>query len=54
MNIISIIPARGGSKGVPKKNIKKFLDKPLVAHTIEYSLSSKLVTETYVTTDDQK
>ena len=47
MNIISIIPARGGSKGVPKKNIKKFLDKPIVAHTIEYSLSSKLVTETY-------
>ncbi len=54
MNIISIIPARGGSKGVPKKNIKKFLDKPLVAHTIEYSLSSKLVTETYVTTDDSE
>lgn len=54
MNIISIIPARGGSKGVPKKNTKKFLDKPLIAHSIEYSLSSKLVTETYVTTDDSE
>ncbi len=52
MKIISIIPARGGSKGLPKKNIKKFLNKPLICHSIEYSQSSKNVTETYVSTDD--
>ena len=52
MNIISIIPARGGSKGIPKKNIKKFLDLPLITHSINYSLSSKNITKTYVSTDD--
>lgn len=35
MEIIAIIPARGGSKGVPKKNIKPLLGKPLIAWTIE-------------------
>ena len=54
MKIISIIPARGGSKGVPKKNIKRFLNKPLISHSIEYSQSSKKIIETYVSTDDLK
>lgn len=52
MKIISIIPARGGSKGVPKKNIKRFLNKPLISHSIEYSQSSKKIIQTYVSTDD--
>ncbi len=52
MIIISIIPARGGSKGIPKKNIKKFLGIPLINHSIKYSLSSKKITKTFVTTDD--
>ena len=52
MNIISIIPARGGSKGLPKKNIKQFLGEPLIVHSINYSLSSTRINTTYVTTDD--
>tara|TARA_B100000700_G_C14938680_1_gene805653 strand:+ start:649 stop:1323 length:675 start_codon:yes stop_codon:yes gene_type:complete len=52
MKIISIIPARGGSKGIPKKNIKKILDLPLITHSINYSLSSNKITTTYVSTDD--
>ena len=52
MKIISIIPARGGSKGISKKNIKKFLNLPLVTHSINYSKTSKKIINTYVTTDD--
>jgi len=52
MKIISIIPARGGSKGIPKKNIKKLGDKPLIAHTIQHSLNSKLIDRTIVSTED--
>lgn len=42
MKILGIIPARGGSKGIPKKNIKELRGKPLIAHTIEEALNSKL------------
>ena len=41
MKIIGLIPARGGSKGIPKKNIKDYCGKPLIAHTIHQSLNSK-------------
>ena len=51
---IVIIPARGGSKGVPKKNIKKFLEKPLIEHSIEYAKESKYVKKIILTTDEQK
>ncbi|MDC0280238.1 acylneuraminate cytidylyltransferase family protein [Akkermansiaceae bacterium] len=51
MNVYTIIPARGGSKGVPKKNIKLLKGKPLIAYTIEYSIKSKLVNKTVVSTD---
>ncbi|MFO8015863.1 MAG: acylneuraminate cytidylyltransferase family protein [Candidatus Woesearchaeota archaeon] len=54
MNIVSIIPARGGSKGIPGKNIKELAGKPLIAHTIEQSINSKLVTRTIVSTDDDE
>ena len=37
MNIIVLIPARGGSKGIPNKNINLFAGKPLIVHTIEYA-----------------
>ena len=52
--VIVVIPARGGSKGVPKKNIKSFLGKPLVQHSIDYAKQSHYVNEIIVTTDDKK
>jgi CMP-N,N'-diacetyllegionaminic acid synthase len=52
MRCVSIIPARGGSKGVPRKNIKPFAGKPLIAHTILHSLQTPCISETYVSTDD--
>mgnify|MGYP001240612550 CR=1 FL=1 len=52
MEVLSIIPARGGSKGLPKKNIKLLKGKPLIAYTIEAAKKSKLITRTIVTTED--
>lgn len=52
--IIGIIPARGGSKGIPKKNIKKLNGKPLIAYTINAALNSKYIDDTIVSTDDDK
>ena len=54
MEILSIIPARGGSKGIPLKNIIKINKKPLLYYTINASLKSKLVTRTIVSTDHEK
>ena len=51
MKIISIIPARGGSKGIPNKNIIDFHGKPLITWTIEQALDSKMIDEVYVTSD---
>lgn len=53
MRILGIIPARGGSKGVPRKNIKLLGDKPLIAYTIEAALQSQL-TKVIVSTDDEE
>ncbi|RED19569.1 CMP-N,N'-diacetyllegionaminic acid synthase [Flavobacterium cutihirudinis] len=52
MKVLAIIPARGGSKGVPGKNIKDLGGKPLLVHAIECALQSALVTKTVVSTDD--
>ncbi|MGQ3679144.1 MAG: acylneuraminate cytidylyltransferase family protein [Tenacibaculum sp.] len=52
MKIISIIPARGGSKGLPGKNIIDLAGKPLIAWTIEASLKSKYITKTVVSSED--
>ena len=54
MKIISIIPARGGSKSIPKKNLIDFLGKPLIVRTIEQALSTKLVNRTIVSTDNEE
>lgn len=51
---IAIIPARGGSKGFPRKNIQLLGGKPLIAHSIETAKQSKLVERVFVTTDDQE
>ena len=48
----TLIPARGGSKGVPRKNIVKINGKPLISYTIEQSMKSKLIGKTFVSTDD--
>lgn len=53
MKVLGIIPARGGSKGVPGKNIKPLAGKPLIVHTIEAALASALTTVVVTTDDDQ-
>lgn len=52
MNNLAIIPARGGSKRIPKKNIKPFLGKPIIAYSIEAALKSEIFDEVMVSTDD--
>jgi len=51
MKIVSLIPARGGSKGISNKNIIDVNGKPLIYYTIEASLSSAHISETWVSTD---
>src|SRR5439155_7193608 len=50
--VLALIPARGGSKGIPRKNIKVVAGKPLIAYSIEQALASRLITRTIVSTDD--
>jgi N-acylneuraminate cytidylyltransferase len=52
--IIAIIPARGGSKGVSRKNIRLLGKKPLIVYTIETALASKYIERVIVTTDDEE
>ena len=54
MGRLAIIPARGGSKRIPRKNIKDFLGKPIIAYSIEAALNSKLFDEVMVSTDDKE
>ncbi|MGB0861941.1 MAG: pseudaminic acid cytidylyltransferase [Saprospiraceae bacterium] len=54
MKKIAIIPARGGSKRIPRKNIKSFLGKPIIAYSIEAALSSNLFDEVMVSTEDEE
>ena len=54
MKPICIIPARGGSKGVPRKNIRPLLNKPLIAYTIEKSLKSDIFSHVIVSTEDKE
>jgi CMP-N-acetylneuraminic acid synthetase len=53
MRVLGIITARGGSKGISKKNIAPLLGKPLLAYTVEAALGSKRLTRTVLSTDDQ-
>jgi N-acylneuraminate cytidylyltransferase len=52
MKVITVIPARGGSKGIPKKNIYPLNRKPLLTHTIEHALNAQRVDEVIISTDD--
>lgn len=54
MKNIAIIPARGGSKRIPRKNIKPFMGKPIIAYSIEAALQSGLFEEVMVSTDDEE
>jgi len=51
---IAIIPARGGSKRIPRKNIKEFLGKPIIAYSIEVAIKSDLFDKVIVSTDDSE
>lgn len=51
-NLIAIITARGGSKRIPRKNIKDFLGKPIIHYSIEAALASNIFNEVMVSTDD--
>jgi CMP-N-acetylneuraminic acid synthetase len=52
--VLAIIPARGGSKGIPRKNIRTFAGHPLIAFSIAAGIQSKEVTRVLVTTDDEE
>ena len=54
MSSICVIPARGGSKRIPKKNIKEFLGKPIIAYSIEAAIESNLFDEIMVSTDNEE
>jgi len=52
--ILAVIPARGGSKGIPRKNIIALGGKPLIAYTIQAALASRRITRVIVSTDDEE
>lgn len=52
--ILAVIPARGGSKRIPRKNIRSFCGKPIIAYSIEAALASGLFDRLVVSTDDQE
>ncbi len=52
--ILAIIPARGGSKGIPRKNIRLLAGKPLIAYSIETALKSKYIDKVVVSTEDEE
>ncbi len=53
-DVLAIIPARGGSKGIPRKNIRPFAGYPLIAYSIEAGLRAETVTRVIVSTDDEE
>ena len=54
MNILALIPARGGSKGIPMKNIKKFGEKELIYWSIKIAKESKYINRIIVSTDNEQ
>jgi len=54
MNILCVVPARGGSKRLPGKNIMPIFGKPLIAHTFSHAKASKLIDRLVCSTDDEK
>ena len=54
MKILAIVPARGGSKGIPRKNIKLLNGKPLIAYTAEAIKNSNLINRAVCSSDDNE
>ncbi len=54
VEVLAVIPARGGSKGIPHKNIRTFAGFPLVSFSISAGLQAKMVTRVIVSTDDEE
>ncbi len=54
MQVLAIIPARGGSKGIPRKNLVEICSKPLVVHSIEHALAAEAVDRVIVSTEDEE
>ncbi len=54
MRVLAIIPARGGSKGIPRKNLRLLNGRPLISYAIDNALKSKYITDIYVTSDDDE
>lgn len=54
MKMLAIITARGGSKRIPKKNIKEFCGKPIICYAIEAALQAEIFDEVMVSTDNVK
>ena len=54
MQTLAVIPARGGSKRIPRKNIKEFNGRPLISYSIDAALKSRLFTKVIVSTDDEE
>ena len=54
MGNVAIIPARGGSKRIPNKNIKPFIGKPIIAYSIEAALETGIFTRIIVSTDSEE
>lgn len=54
MRVLGIVTARGGSKGIPRKNIVQLLGKPLLAYTAEAALAAKRLTRTVLSTEDEE
>lgn len=52
--VVCVIPARGGSKRIPRKNIKEFLGKPVISYSIESAISSNIFDDVFVSTDDNE
>jgi CMP-N-acetylneuraminic acid synthetase len=52
--VLALVPARGGSKGVPRKNLRLMRGRPLVAHTLEAALHSTYVDKVYLSSDDEE
>ena len=54
IEVLALIPARGGSKTIPRKNIKDFAGYPLISYSIAAGLQSEMITRVIVSTDDEE